>query len=284
MSINLTNVSYVYMPHTPYETTALEDINVDIKDGELFAIIGHTGSGKSTLVQMLNGLIKPDKGSITVDGEDIAGKKYNLKNLRFKVGLVFQYPEHQLFEETVFKDVAYGPGNMNMLEEEINKRVISAIKTVGLDESVLSKSPFELSGGQKRRVAIAGIIAMEPKYIVFDEPSAGLDPEGRESMLNMLRMLNKERGMTVVIVSHSMEEVAKIADRVLVMNKGKAVICEEPKKVFIRTSELEGMGLDVPKVTRLMRILKDRGFKVRNDVVTVEEAKNEILKYLSMFK
>jgi energy-coupling factor transport system ATP-binding protein len=283
MSITLKNISYVYMADSPYQTMALTDVTLEVPKGSITAIIGHTGSGKSTLVQIMNGLLKPTNGKINVDGENILDKKYDLKKLRFKVGLVFQYPEHQLFEETVYKDIAYGPKNMKLSEEEIDKRVRRACDMIGLDKELLNKSPFELSGGQKRRVAIAGIIAMEPQYIIFDEPAAGLDPVGRNEILNMIYELKNTYGVTVIIVSHSMEDVGKIADKVVVLNKSKVIFNDTPKNVFKHIDELEKMGLAVPQVTYLMRKLKDRGFHVNDNVITVEEAKNEILKLFNIF-
>lgn len=265
----------------PFEKKALDDINLEIKDGEFVTLIGHTGSGKSTLIQHLNGLLKPTSGRIVVDGVDITEKNVKLTEIRKKIGLVFQYPEYQLFEETIEKDIQFGPRNLGLSEEEINKRVKKAMSMVGLDyEEYKDKSPFELSGGQKRRVAIAGVVAMEPKVLILDEPTAGLDPKGRDEILAQVKQLHKEYNMTTIIVSHSMEDVAKIADRVIVLNKGKAVLDGVPRDIFKNIDMLESIGLAVPQVTYLERALKEKGFKLEGDMITVEEAKRVILKAL----
>lgn len=265
----------------PFEKKALDDINLEIKDGEFVTLIGHTGSGKSTLIQHLNGLLKPTSGRIVVDGVDITEKNVKLTEIRKKIGLVFQYPEYQLFEETIEKDIQFGPRNLGLSEEEINKRVKKAMSMVGLDyEEYKDKSPFELSGGQKRRVAIAGVVAMEPKVLILDEPTAGLDPKGRDEILAQVKQLHKEYNITTIIVSHSMEDVAKIADRVIVMNKGKAVLDGVPRNIFKNIDMLESIGLAVPQVTYLERALKEKGFKLEGDMITVEEAKRVILKAL----
>lgn len=281
MSIKIENLVHIYMAGGPFEKKALDDINLEIKDGEFVALIGHTGSGKSTLIQHLNGLLKPTSGRIVVDGVDITEKKVKLTEIRKKIGLVFQYPEYQLFEETIEKDIQFGPRNLGLSEEEINKRVKKAMSMVGLDyEEYKDKSPFEISGGQKRRVAIAGVVAMEPKVLILDEPTAGLDPKGRDEILAQVKKLHKEYDMTTIIVSHSMEDVAKIADRVIVMNKGKDVLDGVPRDVFKNIEMLESIGLAVPQVTYLERALKEKGFKLDGDMITVEEAKKVILKAL----
>lgn len=281
MSIKIENLVHIYMAGGPFEKKALDNINLEIKDGEFVALIGHTGSGKSTLIQHLNGLLKPTSGRIVVDGVDITEKNVKLTEIRKKIGLVFQYPEYQLFEETIEKDIQFGPRNLGLSEEEINKRVKKAMSMVGLDyEEYKDKSPFELSGGQKRRVAIAGVVAMEPKVLILDEPTAGLDPKGRDEILAQVKQLHKEYNMTTIIVSHSMEDVAKIADRVIVLNKGKAVLDGVPRDIFKNIDMLESIGLAVPQVTYLERALKEKGFKLEGDMITVEEAKRVILKAL----
>lgn len=281
MSIKIENLVHIYMAGGPFEKKALDNINLEIKDGEFVTLIGHTGSGKSTLIQHLNGLLKPTSGRIVVDGVDITEKNVKLTEIRKKIGLVFQYPEYQLFEETIEKDIQFGPRNLGLSEVEINKRVKKAMSMVGLDyEEYKDKSPFELSGGQKRRVAIAGVVAMEPKVLILDEPTAGLDPKGRDEILAQVKQLHKEYNMTTIIVSHSMEDVAKIADRVIVMNKGKAVLDGVPRNIFKNIDMLESIGLAVPQVTYLERALKEKGFKLEGDMITVEEAKRVILKAL----
>ncbi|SEG07649.1 energy-coupling factor transport system ATP-binding protein [Caloramator fervidus] len=279
MSIKIEGLTYIYMPNTPFEKRALDNINLEIKDGEFVALIGHTGSGKSTLIQQLNGLLKPTSGKVYVDGICINEKGVNLKNIRQKVGIVFQYPEHQLFEETIFKDISFGPRNLGLDEAEIERRVKKAMEIVGLDyEKYKDKSPFELSGGQKRRVAIAGVLAMEPKVLVLDEPTAGLDPKGREDILNQIKRMHKEYKMTIIMVSHSMEEVAELANRIIVLDKGKVVIDGPPKEVFKKIEILERVGLSVPQVTQLFIRLKKLGFEVEDGIITVDEAKKEILR------
>lgn len=281
MSIVMNNVMYKYMPGTPYEKTALDGVSLEIKDGEFVGLIGHTGSGKSTLIQHLNGLLKPTSGSILIDGVDITLKGVSLREIRQKVGLVFQYPEHQLFEETVYKDIAFGPINLGLTQEEIESRVKQTMKIVGLNyNEYKDKSPFELSGGQKRRVAIAGVLAMKPKVLILDEPTAGLDPRGRDEILENIKQLHKTQKMTIILVSHSMEDVAKLVDRIIVMNHGKVALSGTPREVFMQPEKLEKMGLSVPQVTYLVRKLKARGFNIRQDVITVEEAKNELLRCL----
>lgn len=281
MSIKIENLVHVYMPKSPFEKVALNNVNLEINDGEFVALIGHTGSGKSTLIQHMNGLLRPTSGKIIIDSTDITEKNVKLSDIRKKVGLVFQYPEYQLFEETIEKDIEFGPRNLGLDNEEITRRVKRAMNMVGLDyETYKDKSPFDLSGGQKRRVAIAGVIAMEPKTLILDEPTAGLDPKGRDDILNQIKILHDEYKMTIIIVSHSMEDVANIAERVIVMNKGEVALQGKPSEVFVEVEKLEKMGLAVPQVTYLMRELKNKGFDVSNKVYTIEQAKKELLKFL----
>ena len=281
MSIKIENLTYVYMPKTPFEKKALDNVNLEIEDGEFLAVIGHTGSGKSTLIQHLNGLLKPASGRIYVDGTDITDKDTKLVDIRKKVGLVFQYPEYQLFEETIAKDIAYGPSNLGLNEDEILKRVKKSMEMVGLNyEEYKDISPFELSGGQKRRVAIAGVIAMEPKVLILDEPTAGLDPAGRDDILEQIKLLHEKYNMTIILVSHSMEDVGKLAEKIIVMNDGHVELQGKPKDVFKEIDTLEKIGLAVPQVTYLMRELKKKGFNVSEDIFTVEKAKSELLNIL----
>lgn len=281
MSIKIENLTHVYMQNGPFEKRALDNVNLEIEDGDFVAIIGHTGSGKSTLIQHMNGLLKATEGHIFVDDVDITRKNVKLTDIRKKVGLVFQYSEYQLFEESIEKDIAFGPRNLGLNDEEINKRVIKAMNMVGLNyETFKDKSPFDLSGGQKRRVAIAGVIAMEPKVLILDEPTAGLDPKGRDDILAQIRKLHDEFGMTIILVSHSMEDVAKIAQKVIVMDKGRVALKGTPEEVFKEVEKLEEIGLAVPQVTYLMRALKERGFNVSDNVYTIEQAKKEILRVL----
>lgn len=280
MPIIIDKLQYVYSPQTAYEKHALRDINLVINDGEFIGLIGHTGSGKSTLIQHLNGLLHATGGTIYFNGQDIYEKNFSMKSLRSKIGLVFQYPEHQLFETTVYKDVSFGPKNLGLDQLEIDVRTYEAIKMVGLGEDMIDASPFELSGGQKRRVAIAGVLAMKPEVLILDEPTAGLDPKGRDEILEQINKLHKESGITIILVSHSMEDVAKYADKLVVMNKGSVVFHDTPHKVFEHYKELEEMGLAAPQVTYVMHELKLRGIPVRTDATTVEEAKEEILKGL----
>ncbi|CUO88172.1 energy-coupling factor transporter ATPase [Clostridium disporicum] len=281
MSIKIENLTHIYMPKTPFEKKALDDVNLYIEDGEFIALIGHTGSGKSTLIQHLNGLLEPSSGKIIIDDIDITEKGVKLSDIRKKVGLVFQYPEYQLFEETIEKDIAFGPTNLGLEQDEILIRVKRAMEMVGLDyEKYKDVSPFELSGGQKRRVAIAGVIAMEPKVLILDEPTAGLDPKGREDILSQIKKLHEEYKMTIILVSHSMEDVGKLAKRIIVMNHGKVALQGEPKDVFKEIDTLEEIGLGAPQVTYLMRELRRRGFNVSDEIFTVEQCKKELLRVL----
>lgn len=281
MALILDHVSYKYSANTAYEVTALDDVSLHIKEGEFIGIIGHTGSGKSTLVQHLNGLIKATEGHIYYRGQDIYEEGYDIKDLRTQVGMVFQYPEHQLFETTVFEDVKFGPKNQGLDEKEQIKRAYEALTLVGLDDKCYLASPFELSGGQKRRAAIAGVLAMKPAVLILDEPTAGLDPKGRDDILNMISDMHKKRNDTVILVSHSMEDVANYVDRIIVMDAGKPVFDGTPKEVFSHYKELEKMGLAAPQVTYVMNDLRDAGYDVDTSATTIEEAKNEILKIFS---
>ena len=281
MSIKIENLTHIYMPKTPFEKKALDNINLTIEDGEFLALIGHTGSGKSTLIQHLNGLLEPSSGRILVDNIDITNKETKLTDIRKKIGLVFQYSEYQLFEETIEKDIAFGPNNLGLSEEEVSDRVKRAMEMVGLDyESYKDVSPFDLSGGQKRRVAIAGVIAMEPKVLILDEPTAGLDPKGRDDILEQIKTLHEKYKMTIVLVSHSMEDVGKLAERIVVMNKGKIALMGKPAEIFKEVETLESIGLAVPQVTYLMRALREKGFNVSDEVFTVEQGSKELLRVL----
>lgn len=276
--LKLEHIEYVYSSGTAYEKRALKDINLDIYEGEFVGVIGHTGSGKSTMIQHLNGLMKATSGALYYNGENIYDEKYNLRQLRNNVGLVFQYPEHQLFEIDVLTDVCFGPKNQGLTEEEYKKRAIEALELVGLSEKYYDTSPFDLSGGQKRRVAIAGVLAMRPKVLVLDEPTAGLDPKGRDEILDQIAYLQKERNLTVILVSHSMEDIAKYVDRIVVMNKGRKMYDGEPKEVFAHYKELEKVGLAAPQVTYIMHALYEKGMHVNTEVTTIEEAVDEIMK------
>lgn len=280
MEIRIENLNYVYGQGTAYEKKALDNISLTIRAGEFVGVIGHTGSGKSTLVQHLNGLNKATSGSIFVDGKNIYDPGYPMRQLRFRVGLVFQYPEYQLFETTILKDVCFGPANQGLDSQEMENRAREAMRMVGLDESYEEKSPFDLSGGQKRRVAIAGILAMKPEVLVLDEPTAGLDPRGRDEILGLLRQLHEKNGITVVLVSHSMDDVADYADRIVVLDQGKILYDDVPERVFSHVKELEKVGLSAPQVTYIMRGLRDKGFHVKDTVTTLTEARDEILKEL----
>lgn len=284
MSIKIENLTYTYMPKTPFEKKAIDDVSIEINQGEFVALIGHTGSGKSTLIQHINGLLKPTSGTILIDDIDITKKNVKLTSIRKKVGLVFQYPEYQLFEETIEKDIAFGPKNLGLDNDEINKRVQRAMKIVGLDyEEYKDKSPFEISGGQKRRVAIAGVVAMEPQVLILDEPTAGLDPKGRDDILNKILELYKEKNITIILVSHSMEDVAKVANRILVMDKGKCILDGTPEKIFREIETLESVGLAVPQMTYLIRELRNKGFDLSQDIFTIEKAKQELLRILKKY-
>ena len=278
--LSVDNLIYGYSKGTPFETGALRGVSLDFEQGEIVALIGHTGSGKSTLLQHLNGLLKADSGKVLFEGEDIHTSKDTLRKCRFNVGLCFQYPEQQLFESTVYKDVAFGPKNMGLLDEEINKRVLSAISYVGLSKDYLEKSPFDLSGGEKRRVAIAGVIAMEPKVLILDEPTAGLDPMGKNALLKLIKDYNQSTGNTVIFVSHSMDDVASVADRVVVMNKGQVAISGTVPEVYSKGEFLAELGLDVPEITNIFLELKKNGFDLGETAYTVEGAQKAILQYL----
>ena len=281
MPLILDHVNYVYGEDTELAVHALRDVNLVIPDGQFIGLIGHTGSGKSTLVQHLNGLIKPTSGAIYFNGEDIHDADYNKKKLRSKVGLVFQYPEHQLFEVDVFTDVCFGPKNLGLSQKEVELRAYAALKQVGLEDEFFYQSPFDLSGGQKRRVAIAGVLAMKPDILILDEPTAGLDPKGRDEILDQIAKLHKETGITVILVSHSMEDVAKYVERIIVMNKGRVLFDDVPKVVFRHYKELEQVGLAAPQVTYIMQALKVGGLPVDTEATTVLEARDEILRALN---
>lgn len=277
MSIKLEHVNYIYSPGTAYEKKALSDICLEIPHGEFVGIIGHTGSGKSTLTQHLNGLIRATSGTVFYNGENIYAEGYDMRKLRSQVGLVFQYPEHQLFEVDVLTDVCFGPKNQGLTPEECEKRATEALRLVGLKEKYWKSSPFELSGGQKRRAAIAGVLAMRPGALVLDEPTAGLDPKGRDEILDQIAYLHRQSDMTVILVSHSMEDIAKYADRIIVMNKGKILYNDTPKQVFSHYQELEKIGLAAPQVTYIMHDIREAGFDVGVTATTVEEAADEIM-------
>lgn len=280
MSIKVNKLNYIYGAGTAFEQNALKDVSFEIKDGQFIGLIGHTGSGKSTLIQHLNGLIKATSGEILYQGVNIYSEGYNMKELRSKVGLVFQYPEHQLFEVDVFSDVCFGPKNLGLAKDEIEKRAREALDLVGLDAGFYEQSPFELSGGQKRRVAIAGVLAMKPEVLILDEPTAGLDPRGRDEILDQISMLHKKQGLTIILVSHSMEDIAKYVDRIMVMNRGEKVFDDIPKGVFRHYKELEAMGLAAPQVTYIVNALKEHGVPIESDLTTIDEAKNAILDLL----
>lgn len=273
------NLTHYYENGMAGAVAAIEDINVKFEKGEIVGIIGHTGSGKSTLLQHLNGLLKPDSGRVLLDGEDISKDKRTLRAARFKVGLCFQYPEYQLFEETVYKDISFGPKNMGLDGDETDRRVRRAAEFVGLSDEHLKKSPFDLSGGEKRRAAIAGVMAMEPEVLILDEPTAGLDPRGREIILSLVRTYREQTGSTVILVSHSMEDVAKTADKVLVLNRSRVAMFGTVPEVYSRTDELEEMGLSVPQITKIFRALHDRGFDVSPSVFTVSQGADELIRY-----
>lgn len=280
MSIRLEHLNYIYGADTPLAIKALDDINLEIPDGQFMGIIGHTGSGKSTLMQHLNGLIKATSGHIYFNGEDICQKDYDMKQLRSKVGLVFQYPEHQLFEIDVFTDVCFGPKNLELEKDEVEARAAEALRQVGLPEELYRQSPFELSGGQKRRVAIAGVLAMKPEVLILDEPTAGLDPKGRDEILHLIKKLQQDTGLTILLVSHSMEDVAEYVDRIIVMNKGSIMYDDVPREVFRHYKELEEVGLAAPQVTYIMHALRESGLDVDVNATTIAEASRDILQAL----
>lgn len=275
--LRVENLTHTYGEGTPFRRSAVEDMSLSVYRGEFLGIIGHTGSGKSTMIQHLNGLLKPTSGHIYLDGKDIWEEPKKIRDVRFRVGLVFQYPEYQLFEETVYKDVAFGPGNMGLSKDEIDRRVRAAVRFAGLTEDVLDVSPFALSGGQKRRVAIAGVIAMEPEVLVLDEPTAGLDPRGRKELLANIQKFHSERGTTIVLVSHSMDEIAQNVDRIVVLSDAHALMSGTPREVFAHGDELMKAGLDVPQVTRIAMALKARGLAIDPAVYTVEELRDALL-------
>lgn len=278
MSIKVEHLTYIYGQGTAFEQYALRDVNFEIPDGQFVGLIGHTGSGKSTLIQHLNGLIRQTEGTIYYNGTDIYSEGYSLKELRSKVGLVFQYPEHQLFEVDVFSDVCFGPKNQGLAKEDIEERAREALTLVGLEEKYWEQSPFELSGGQKRRVAIAGVLAMKPEVLILDEPTAGLDPRGRDEILDQISKLHMEKHMTIILVSHSMEDIARYADRIMVMNQGEKAYDGTPKEVFEHYKDLEAIGLAAPQVTYITHALKEHGVPIEDDITTVEEAARAILK------
>ncbi len=280
MSIEFRNVGHLYSKNSPFEKIALHNISFKIEKGDFIGLIGHTGSGKSTLIQHMNGLLKPSEGQILINGKDIADKDVKMSDIRRMVGLVFQYPEYQLFEETVYKDIAYGPKNIGMTDDEIDKKVHEVIKIVGLKEKVLEKSPFELSGGQKRRVAIAGILAMDPEILILDEPTAGLDPKGRDDILLSLKKLHSEKNITIVLVSHSMEDIAKTVNNVIVMEDGCVKMMGSVSEIYKRTDELTKMGLDIPQVSMVVNKLIEKGITIDKETFTVEKAADEIEKYI----
>ncbi len=283
MALKVEKLNYKYSPGTAYERHALKDISLEIPDGQFIGLIGHTGSGKSTLTQHLNGLIRGTSGAIYDNGKNIYDEDYHMKDLRSRVGLVFQYPEHQLFEVDVLSDVKFGPKNLGLSEEEIQARAVEALTQVGLDESFYEKSPFELSGGQKRRAAIAGILAMHPQVLILDEPTAGLDPKGRDEILDLIAYLHRERKITVILVSHSMEDVANYVERIIVMNRGEILYDDTPAGVFAHYRELEKVGLSAPAVTYILQDLKEHGFDVDTSATTITAAKDEILKVFADF-
>lgn len=278
LAVKIENLTYVYSPDTPFQKTALKNINLQVKKGEFIGIIGHTGSGKSSLIQHINGILKPTSGKVVIDGQDIFENKISLSKVRKKVGLVFQYPEYQLFEETIYKDIAFGPKNLGCTNDEIKERVYKAIEFVGLPENILLKSPFDISGGQKRRVAIAGILAMNPSILILDEPTAGLDPRGRVKILKSIREYHEKTQNTVMLVSHNMEDIAMYADKILVMNKGKIFLFDTVKNIFSNASNLEQIGLTVPSVTKIFLKLKEKGYTVPTDIFTVDQATDYIVK------
>ncbi len=280
MSIKIENLSYIYGENGPYEMVALDNINVEITNGEFIGLIGHTGSGKSTLIQHMNGLLKAKSGAVYIDGINVFDKNTDLKTIRKKVGLVFQYPEYQLFEETVYKDIAFGPLNYLSDKVMVDKVVRQTAELVGISAEMLEKSPFELSGGQKRRVAIAGVLAMEPDVLILDEPAAGLDPDGRKTILEEIKNIHEKRNITVILVSHSMDDIAVYADRILVMHKGRLVMADKPEKIFKREKELEEIGLDIPVVTKILNRIKNKGYNVPDGIFEIEKAADVLAKIM----
>lgn len=279
MSIKVEQLSHIYSPGTPFESVALKNVNFEVSNGEFIGLIGHTGSGKSTLIQHLNGLLKATSGKIYIDGMDLTSSDVTLTDIRKKVGLVFQYPEYQLFEETIERDIAFGPSKLNLSEEEITKRVKDAMEMVGLNYEVLKdKSPFELSGGQKRRVAIAGVLAMKPDILILDEPTAGLDPKGRDEILNQIRVVQQTYGTIIILVSHSMDDVSRLVNRLIVMNRGEVAFDGTPRQIFAHQQKMEAIGLGVPKVVELSNKLREQGWEISEDILTLEEMKEAILK------
>lgn len=279
MSIKVEQLSHIYSPGTPFESVALKNVNFEVKNGEFIGLIGHTGSGKSTLIQHLNGLLKATSGKIYIDGMDLTSADVTLTDIRKKVGLVFQYPEYQLFEETIEKDIAFGPSKLNLSAEEITKRVKDAMYMVGLNyEELKDKSPFELSGGQKRRVAIAGVLAMKPDILILDEPTAGLDPKGRDEILNQIKVVQQTYGTTIILVSHSMDDVSRLVSRLIVMNRGEVAFDGTPRQIFAHQKKMEAIGLGVPKVVELSNRLREQGWEISEDILTLEEMKEAILK------
>ncbi len=281
MSIKITNLTHIYAPDSPFESKAIDNVSLEINDGEFIALIGHTGSGKSTLIQHLNGLLKANEGQILINDFDITASGVSLVDIRKKVGLVFQYPEYQLFEETIEKDISFGPRNLGLSEEDINQAVRYSMSLVGLDyEKSKDKSPFDLSGGQKRRIAIAGVLAMKPEILILDEPTAGLDPKGRDDILSNIKEIHEKEKNTIILVSHSMDDVAKLADRLLVMNHGKVEFFDTPIEVFKNETRLKEIGLDVPQVLQLANQLREKGFEISSEILTIDDIKNEIVKNL----
>ena len=279
--IKTENLTYTYSVGTPFEKTAVKDVSLEIESGDMIGIIGHTGSGKSTLIQHFNGLMKPTSGKVYVDGQDIwDSKTTNIRDIRFKVGLVFQYPEYQIFEETVRRDIAFGPRNMGLDEKEVERRVLETAELVGISEEILNKSPFELSGGQKRRVAIAGVMAMEPKVLILDEPTAGLDPAGRDLVMEQIKKFHDRTGATVLLVSHSMEDVAKFASKIIVMNRSELFCFDDTPEVFKKADEITAMGLSVPQITKVFGRLKKAGLDIRSDVYTIDFAVKQLSEYI----
>ena len=284
MSMQINHLTHIYNEGTTFEKAALDDVTLELQNGEFVGLIGHTGSGKSTLIQHLNGILLPTRGEILLDGENIHRDKTKLKEVRRRIGLAFQYPEYQLFETTIYRDVAFGPTNLGLSREEIHESVVAALDLVGIGTEFYEKSPFELSGGQKRRVAIAGVLAMNPEVLILDEPTAGLDPRGRDEILAAIRKLHRERGITVILVSHSMEDVAKLTDRIIVMHKGRVAMSGTPGEIFSHPMELEQMGLAAPQISYVFARLREKGYDVPTDIYTVEEARDALLKWIKQVR